>query len=113
MQDMANAGQGVLTGDPDAEYYQAMNQAALEDAFDDIINGIRSCVLSLNGQVVSGMEDQCVVEVDGSPVTYDDPNGWQLNDPSEIELLGTSCEAIQEGQVAVNVSCPCDALVID
>ena len=37
------------------------------------------------------------VTLDGSALGCNDPNGWRLNSASEIELLGTACEAIKGG----------------
>ena len=111
LQDMANAGQGVGPNDPDAPYYQPANKAALVQAFEDIINGVRSCVLTLNGMIVQGMEESCTVTVNGMDVPFDDPNGWKVNSPSEIELVGQACDAIQEGTVEIDVVCTCDAII--
>lgn len=111
LQDMANAGQGVMPPDPDAKFYQPSDKQALLDAFNEIINGVRDCTLTLQGMMVQGKEDTCSVTVNGSDVPYNDPNGWQANSPTEIELLGTTCDAIQDGQVTVDVSCPCDAII--
>ncbi len=111
MQDMANAGQGVQPGEPDAAYYQANDTQQLIDAFEEIIDGVRDCVLSLNSAVVENLVHTCVVLIDGNEVPFNDPNGWQLNTPTEIELLGQACEAIQEGQVTVDISCDCEAVV--
>ncbi len=112
MQDMANAGLGVQPGEPDVPFYQATSTQALIEAFEDIINGVRSCVLELDGQVQPSMVDQCVVEIDDEEIIYNDPDGWQLNNPSEIELVGQACEDIQAGEVSIDVSCPCDAIIV-
>jgi hypothetical protein len=111
MQDMANAGVGADSADP-APYYQALDPDALVAALEEIIYGVRDCVLELSGAVQDGMADQCEVLVDGEDVPFEDPDGWQLNDPSTIELLGETCEAIQEGNVSIEVTCPCDAVEI-
>jgi len=111
MQDMANAGVGADESDP-APYYQALDQEALVAALEEIIYGVRDCVLELNGAVQEGMADQCEVLVGGNEVPYGDADGWQLNDPSTIELLGETCEEIQEGSVSIEVTCPCDAVEI-
>ncbi len=111
LQDMANAGVGVQKGDPDAPFYKANNKDALVAAFEEIINGVRDCTLILDGQVQEGFEDQCIVTVNGDDVPYLDPNGWQLNEPSEIELVGTACEAIQQGEVSISIKCACGAIL--
>ncbi|MCP4677040.1 MAG: hypothetical protein GY854_16305 [Deltaproteobacteria bacterium] len=108
--DDADAGAGVGPGSPDAPYYRAVDQQALGAAFQQIIGGVPSCVLELEGSVVPGMEAQCAVEVGGESVPYDDPDGWQLNSPSEMELVGDACESIQDGMKNIRVACPCDAV---
>ncbi|MDJ0763061.1 MAG: VWA domain-containing protein [Myxococcota bacterium] len=75
MQEMANAGAGVQPGEPDAPYYQALDQAALGDAFEEIINGIRPCTLAVEGEIVAHLANECTVEIDGQSVIFDDPNG--------------------------------------
>ncbi|MGB1274720.1 MAG: vWA domain-containing protein, partial [Nannocystaceae bacterium] len=111
LQDMANAGAGVMGNDPDAPFYKANDQQALFDAFDEIINGVRDCKLSLDGKITEGEEDTCSIDINGEPVPYNEPDGWQVNDPSEIELLGKACQSIQQGDVEVDIKCPCGVIV--
>lgn len=108
-QDMANAGTGKpLDGSQgNSPYYPANDQAALQSAFLEIINGVRSCKLTLNGSVDPEHAGEGHVFVDGNEVPYQDPNGWQLNSPTEIELLGAACDAIQTGNHTVTGSFGC------
>lgn len=108
LQDMANAGQGVQAGDPDAAYYQALDQAALIDAFEQILAGVRSCQLDLMTPLTAEDAMGCTVEVNGNAVGLDDPNGWQLNGSNEVELLGAACDALQQGTSSVQMECSCD-----
>jgi hypothetical protein len=108
LQDMANAGQGVQAGDPDAEFYLALDQAALLDAFDEILAGVRSCQLDLMTPLTAADAMACTVEVNGDAVGFEDPNGWQLNGSNEMELLGTACDALQQGTSSVQMECSCD-----
>ena len=112
-QDMANAGLGLpLDGSMgNAPYYPATDQSALQAAFEDIINGVRSCILDINGSIDPEKADQGTVSLDGVELGYNDPNGWQLNSPTEIELLGAACDAIQEGEHTVTGSFPCGAAI--
>ncbi len=108
-QDMANAGTGKpLDGSQgNSPYYPANDQSALQAAFLSIINGVRSCKLTLNGSVDPEHAGEGHVYVDGNEVGYQDPNGWQLNSPTEIELLGAACDAIQTGNHTVTGSFGC------
>jgi hypothetical protein len=107
LQEMANAGQGVQPGDPDAPFYLALDQAALLDAFQQILAGVRTCQLDLDVPLTAEDAQTCTVEVNGAAVPLDDPNGWQLNTATEIELLGTACEALQSGTSSVQMECAC------
>jgi hypothetical protein len=107
LQEMANAGQGVQPGDPDVPFYLALDQAALVDAFGDILAGVRSCQLDLDTPLTPEDAATCSVEVNGNVVPLGDPNGWQLNDPNEVELLGTACDALQTGTSSVQMECAC------
>lgn len=107
LQDVANAGAGVGPGDPDAPFYKADDAQALADAFADIVDGVRDCKLTLDGTVADGGEDECAVFVNGEVIPLDNDNGWQLNNPSEVELVGDACDAIQNGEVQVSIKCAC------
>ncbi len=111
LQDMANAGVGAPSGGS-APFWQAFDAQGLVNAFQAIITAPKSCVFALNGQVVAGMEPQGDVELDGTALGYNDPNGWKLDSPSELELLGSACDAIQEGDHQLSASFPCDAVVV-
>ena len=112
LQDVANAGVGhPLDGSDDAAYYQALDSQALVDDFNTIINGIRPCTFELEGEVEDGAADQGEVLLDGVELGFDDPNGWRLNDASEIELLGEACETIKQGQHDLDVTFPCDTFI--
>lgn len=107
LQDMANAGQGVQPGDPDAEFYQALDQAALGTAFEQILAGVRSCQLDLDNPLTPEDAANCTLLINGDPVGLDDPNGWALNDPNEVELLGSACDTLQTGTSSVQMECTC------
>src|SRR6185436_3624041 len=51
LQSMANAGQGVQANQPNAKYYTANSPAELQMAFQQIIGGVVSCELNINGTV--------------------------------------------------------------
>ena len=109
---MANAGVGLpVGGQTNAPFYQPQNKQELIDNFTSIINGQRSCVLTLDGEVDPELADQGKVFLDGEELGYDDPDGWRLNSPSEIELTGAACDAIKTGEHEITGSFPCDAII--
>jgi hypothetical protein len=118
-QDMANAGKGLPVpaanpcSDPMvcAPTYEPTTKQAMIDAFLDIINGKRTCVFTLDGSVIPGKECDGDVFVNGIKLPCNDPNGWQLNSPTEIEFLGDACDAIEnDPNVEITASWPCEAV---
>lgn len=115
MQRMANAGQGVPADGPNVPWWPANDATGLIDAFDTIVNGVRSCILDLQGEMVAGKEKSCVVSYrEGdvtTPLTFNDDNGWMALSATQIELVGAACEAVKSGAGAASVRCPCGAIV--
>lgn len=101
LEDVAIAGGGQV--------YQGFSPGALSTAFEAIINGVRSCVIDLDGEIAEGKESTGTVTLDGDELLLDDENGWQVNTPSQIELLGTACEAIKSGDHDLDISFPCES----
>jgi len=42
-------------------------------------------------------------------LVLDDADGWQVNTPSELELLGAACEAIKSGDHDLAIKFPCES----
>ena len=121
-QDMANAGAGLpVPADPSclsapapmicAPTYEPTTKQQLIDALTDIILGQRTCVFALNGSVIAGKECEGVVKVNDAVIGCNDPDGWQLNTPTEIEFVGAACDTIlTDPDVIVEAEFPCDAI---
>jgi hypothetical protein len=101
LQRVADAGGGAV--------YPGFSPGALTEAFEDIINGARSCVIDLDGEIASGKESSGTVTLDGNELTLDDDDGWRVNSPSQIELLGEACETIKQGEHDIDIKFPCDS----
>lgn len=111
LQDMANAGAGVSPGDPDAEFFKALDQQALLDAFDDIVAEVQDCRLTLSEPLKDDMLDSCAVALGGEIVPQDPTNGWQLIAEDKIELVGEPCERVQQAEALdVQMLCDCEAV---
>ena len=109
LQDVANAGQGNPS--TDAPFWVANDQSGLQNAFQTIINGFRSCVFDLDGAVEQKDWNTGTVTLDGSQLPYDDPNGWRMNSNTELELVGDACETIKDGSHNLDIQFPCGAVV--
>jgi hypothetical protein len=99
--DVADAGGGKV--------YPGFSPGALSTAFDDIIDGVRSCVIDLSGEIAKGKESTGVITLDGDTLGLDDPDGWKVNSPSQIELLGAACDTIKSGEHDLSINFPCES----
>lgn len=99
--DLAEAGGGKV--------YPGFSPGDLVTAFQEIIDGVRSCVIELDGEIADGKESTGTVTLDGEELLLDDENGWKVNGPSEIELLGTACDAIKSGDHDLKIEFPCES----
>lgn len=116
LQEVANVGVGLdpdVDGQDAAPYYTADSQEELVNAFRSIIDGVRSCVFSLDGEVDLAEANRGTVRLNGELLPMDDQDkGWRLNSNSELELLGEACEAIKSGDPDLEIKFPCGVVVI-
>jgi hypothetical protein len=121
-QDMANAGKGLVVPAPDpcdqvadpmncAKTYEPATKQEMIDAFNEIILGTRTCIFTLDGAVIPGKECLGMVTVNMQSIGCNDPDGWKLNSPTEIEFVGAACDTIMnDPNVDIQASFPCDAV---
>ena len=137
LQQMANAGAGLDVPPPDsnfyngcprdpavtphyaasapaqnARFYKPPDGAELSKALSTILNGARTCTFTLHGEVAAGKESRGTVRLDGVDLGYAAPDGWRLDDPRTLEVLGASCDKIKTTSKLLEVSFPCDTVTI-
>jgi hypothetical protein len=91
---------GGTARDGDTAYYQADDQAALEEAFADIAVEAFSCVHRVDGPVLD--LDAVKVYADGELLPRDPAreHGWDYDrERNELSFHGAVCEALQAGEV--------------
>lgn len=139
LQDLANAGQGLpVAAPPDqlkyqactptkmlaatyagaaetpgaAKFYTAANAGELETAIKGLLNSVVSCTYDMNATVV-GNAALGTVKVNDMDVTYNDPDGWKLEDNKvQITLQGTACDNFKAmAGSKLYVSFPCKVAV--
>lgn len=92
-QAVANAGAGAPPG-TNAKAYKATNSDELAAAFQEIIRGVVSCDLNLNGKVNADAASTGVIVLNGTTLTY--LTDWTLDaSGTVIHLLGTACTALK------------------
>lgn len=89
------------------------DQQALVDALTSAIAGVRSCVFDLQGkvQIDLSMADQGLVTIDGIPIPFGPPDGFRMNTPTQLELLGSACTQLKQPEtLQVSIDFPCKAI---
>jgi hypothetical protein len=109
---VANAGQGKDPVTGDATAIRPTTTKELSDALEKIVLDARSCIFTLAGQVEPGTESQGTVILNGSPLPFAAPggpvDGWRLNSPSELELVGEACSTLKKTPDAqLSATFPC------
>ncbi|HKU39949.1 MAG TPA: vWA domain-containing protein [Polyangiales bacterium] len=137
LRDVANAGTGQPVTDRQmAVHYQCPNSTATYSAesgsapffepdvadrnalvmtLADTIAGVRSCVFDLQGKIAIDLklQDQGDVQVDTLRVPYGPPDGYRMNSPTQLELLGGACQKLKQPETkTVSIDFPCEAVVL-
>ena len=110
-QQMANAGAGLDPATGNAKFYVATDPTQLAQAFTDIIGGVLSCDLALNGHVDPDQAQGGAVLLNGAPLVY--LTDWRL-DPNGmmIHLLGTACTTLKNAMnPTVDATFSCGAVI--
>jgi len=111
LQDMANAGAGVQTGQPNAPYYLANSPQQLTDAFAQIIGGVVSCDLMISGNVDPATAQDGTVTLNGMMLIYG--TDWTLVNGNTIELLGAACTTFKNSaNPVVDAAFPCGSILL-
>jgi hypothetical protein len=112
LQDMANAGIGndpQVTGQQ-APYYQADNPTELAAALEQLVGGVLSCELQLDGNVDPAAADSGVVVLNGR--TLIEGVDWEVVDGDTIRLIGDACDELLASQTpTVSATFPCGVVV--
>ena len=98
LQQMANIGAGMpMDTMPGAKVFYPENTAELSTTLSELIGKELSCEVKLDGKgVIQGRECEGKVSIDGHDLECNGANGWRLNDPLHIEVLGTACDTFKK-----------------
>lgn len=109
LQRLANAGKGLPLDSGNATFYVANNPAELVSAFQEIVGGVRTCTLTVNGAVTQ--PESGFVQLNG--VTLDYGVDWIMPNQTTLELLGEACSTfLSEPNVDLNAEFECGAVVL-
>ncbi|KYG04961.1 hypothetical protein BE21_43665 [Sorangium cellulosum] len=133
LQDLANAGAGQPVRRPQnttqscftgagtyadvggtAMYYtpDPTNANALENELNAAISGAKSCTFDLQGSIAVDLDhaSEGQVLIDGVPVPYDAQNGWTMESPTQLVLVGDACEQLKAATQGISFNFPCEII---
>lgn len=111
LQQVANAGAGVQANQPNAPYYTANSPAQLQAAFQQIIGGVVSCDLTINGTIDTNQAGSGTVTLNGQTLVYG--QDWTLVNGNTIELQGAACDNLKNSSnPSVDASFPCGSVIL-
>ena len=111
LQSMANAGAGVQAGMPNAPYYISNTPQDLTNAFNQIVGGVISCDLMINGTVDANQAAGGTVILNGMQLMYG--TDWTLVGGNTIRLLGAACDTLKNSaNPVVTASFPCGTVIL-
>ena len=108
---LARAGRGQDLDTGTATPYIANNPDELVDAFGEIIAGVRSCQISVDGTVDLDRANEGDVVLNGDPLTYG--TDWTMEDEDTMVLLGGACDTyLETEEVTLDATFPCGGVVV-
>ena len=110
-QQMANAGAGLDPATGKAKFYVATDPAGLADAFNQIVGGILSCDLKLDGQVSVDAAPNGTVTLNNMVLTFG--TDWTIDpDGVTLHILGGACNTLKNTTNAtVDATFACGAVI--
>jgi hypothetical protein len=91
------------------------NQAALTAELAKVVSGIKSCTFDLGGDISVNLAllDQASVAIEGQTLPLSQDNGWRMNSPTQVELVGSACATWNDPKnTKIDFNFPCDIIVV-
>jgi hypothetical protein len=112
LQDMANAGVGndPAASGQDAPFFQADNPTELAQQLEQIVGGVLSCELVLDGVIDTSQASSGVVTLNGQVLV--EGTDWEIVDGHTIRLIDAACdELLASSAPVVSAEFPCGVVV--
>lgn len=111
LQEVANAGAGHEPGEPDSPFWVATDYTTLRDSLSEIVGGVISCEIELEGMIDPAFACEGTVTLDGDILAC--RTDWRPIDSSHIELIGPACARLRDesAEETLVASFPCDVFI--
>jgi hypothetical protein len=91
----------------------ATNVADLTSKIATALSTVKSCSFDLQGKIKVDLAHASAgrVSIDGTPVPYDAMNGWTMASPTQLDLVGTSCQEWRSMGMNISFKFPCEIII--
>ena len=105
---------GTATTNATVYHPDAADQAALTAQIASVVSGIKSCRFDLGGDISVNLDllAQASVSIEGQKLPLAQDNGWRMNSPTQVELVGSACATWNDPKNShIDFNFPCDIIV--
>jgi len=106
---------GTPTTNATVYHPDAADQAKLTAEIASVVQGIKSCTFDLGGDISVNVAllDQASVSIEGQKLPLAQDNGWRMNSPTQVELVGSACATWNDPKnTHIDFNFPCDIIVV-
>ncbi|HEY0464449.1 MAG TPA: hypothetical protein VGC79_09585, partial [Polyangiaceae bacterium] len=106
---------GAATTNATVYHPDPADQSALTAQIASVVSGIKSCTFDLGGDISVDLNqlEQASVAIEGQKLPLAQDNGWRMNSPTQVELVGSGCAAWNDPKnTHIDFNFPCDIIVV-
>jgi hypothetical protein len=91
----------------------ATNVTDLTNKIAAALSTVKSCSFDLQGKIKVDLAHAGTgrVAIDGTSVPYDAMNGWTMTSPTQLDLVGTSCQQWRSTGMNISFKFPCEIII--
>jgi hypothetical protein len=93
---------------------ESTNVVDLTSKISSALMTVKSCSFDLQGKIKVDLPNagKGHVSIDGTSVPYDATNGWTMASPTQLDLVGTSCQAWRTSGKDISFDFPCEIIIM-
>jgi hypothetical protein len=91
----------------------ATNVTDLTSKIAAALSTVKSCSFDLQGKIKVDLPHASSgkVAIDGAPVPFDATNGWTMTTATQLDLVGTACQAWRDKWMKIDFQFPCQIII--
>lgn len=93
---------------------EATNVTDLTNKIASALSTVKSCSFDLQGKIKVDLPNagKGHVSIDGTAVPYDAANGWTMTSGTQLDLVGSACDAWRKSGKDISFDFPCEIIIM-